>query len=73
MQWGYRQVENSYNNLPLGFRYDRADDNTKTLKMITPNILRIGRINSRALDGPARLSNDTRKMLSDINDQKRRI
>ena len=64
-----KQVENSYNNLPLGFRYDRADDNTKTLKMITPNILRIGRINSRALDGPVRLSNDTRKMLSDINEK----
>jgi hypothetical protein len=50
-----KQVENAYNNLPLGFRYDRAQDNTQNLKLV-PNMLRIGRINSRALDGPVKLS-----------------
>ena len=29
-------------------------------------MLRIGRVNSRAIDGPVKLSNDNRKMLSDI-------
>ena len=64
-----KQVENSYNNLPLGFRYSRDQDNTEILKMIVPNMLKVGRINSRALDGPVRLSNDNRKMLSDIQDK----
>ena len=64
-----KQVENAYNNLPLGYRYSRDQDNTETLKMLVPNFLRIGRINSRALDGPVRLSNDNRKMMSEIQDK----
>ena len=64
-----KQVENSYNNLPLGYRYSRDQDNTEILKMLVPNMLRIGRINSRALDGPVRLSNDNRKMMSEIQDK----
>ena len=52
--------------LPLGYRFDREQDNTKTLKIISPNMLKVGRINSRALDGPVRLSTDHRKMLGDI-------
>ena len=61
-----KQVENAYNNLPLGYRYDREQDNTEALKILVPNMLRIGRVNSRAIDGPVRLSNSNRKMLSDI-------
>ena len=64
-----KQVENAYNNLPLGYRYERDQDNTKTLKMLVPNMLKTGRINSRALDGPVRLSNDNRKMLGEIQDK----
>ena len=61
-----KQVENSYNNLPLGYRYDRSTDNTKLLKLLVPNMLRHGKINSRSLEGPVRLSSDSNKMLSDI-------
>ena len=61
-----KQVENTYNNLLLGYRYDRSQDNTNVLKLLVPNMLRIGRINSRALDGPVKLSSDTTKMLGDI-------
>ena len=64
-----KQVENAYNNLPLGYRYERGQDNTKMLKMLVPNMLRMGRINSRALDGPVRLSNENRKMLGEIQDR----
>ena len=64
-----KQVENAYNNLPLGYRYERGQDNTKTLKMLVPNMLRLGRINSRALDGPVRLSNENRKMLGEVQDR----
>ena len=64
-----KQVENAYNNLPLGYRYERDQDNTSTLKMLVPNMMRTGRINSRALDGPVKLSNDSRKMLGQIQDK----
>ena len=64
-----KQVENAYNNLPLGYRYDRSQDNTEMLKMLVPNMLRAGRINSRALDGPVRLSGENRKMLGEIQDK----
>ena len=64
-----KQVENALNNLPLGFRYDRSTDNTEVLRMLVPNMLRIGRINSRALDGPVRLSGDNRKMLGEIQEK----
>ena len=45
-------VENSCNNLPIGFKYDKNPDNTETLKILTPNMMRMGRINARALSGP---------------------
>ena len=48
-------VENQINNMPLGYSYGNDQDNTELLKMISPNMLRLGRNNSRALDGPMRL------------------
>ena len=42
-------AENAYNNLPIGYSYSRYQDNTELLKILTPNMLRVGRINSRAL------------------------
>ena len=56
-------AENAFNNLPLGFSYDRQQDNTELLKIITPNMLRVGRINSRALQGPVRLAGDNMELL----------
>ena len=47
-------VENDLNNLPLGFSYGRDANNTPLLKLITPNLLKIGRLNGRALEGPVR-------------------
>ena len=64
-----KQIENAYNNLPLGYRYERGDDNTMVLKMIVPNMLRLGRINSRAIDGPVKLTNENRKMLGQIQEK----
>ena len=48
-------VENQLNNLPLGYTYGRDQDNTPLLKMISPNMCRVGRNNERALDGPMRM------------------
>ena len=59
-------AENAFNNLPLGYSYSRAQDNTELLKIITPNMLRVGRINSRALQGPIRLPVDKKELLQQV-------
>ena len=56
-------AENSINNIPIGFSYGRQQDNSELLKIITPNMLRIGRINSRALHGPIRLPVNRKELL----------
>ena len=61
-------VENQYNNLPLGYRYGRDQDNGPLLKIITPNHLRVGRLNSRALDGPFRLPKNKLELLKNVNE-----
>ena len=61
-------IESQYNNLPLGFHYGRSADNTQLLKIITPNMLRIGRVNSRSLDGPIRLPESRMDLLSKVEE-----
>ena len=48
-------VENEMNNLPCGYSYARGANNSPLLKLIFPNMLRVGRNNTRALDGPVRM------------------
>ena len=48
-------VENQYNSLPLGYHQHEKAGGTPVLKIICPNHLRMGRVNTRALDGPMRL------------------
>ena len=55
-------AENAFNSLPLGFSYGRQQDNTELFKIITPNMLRVGKINSRALQGPIRLPVDKKEL-----------
>ena len=45
-------VENRMNNLPLGYSFGRDSNNTPILKIVTPNMMKIGRLNSRSLSGP---------------------
>ena len=59
-------AENAYNNLPIGFSHSRDQDNTEMLKILTPNMLRVGKINSRALQGPIRLPVDKRELLEHV-------
>ena len=59
-------VENQLNNLPLGFTYGRDQDNTSLLKMLTPNMLRVGRSNERALDGPMRMPAGNGDLLKEV-------
>ena len=59
-------AENAYNNIPIGFSYSRSHDNTELLKIITPNMLRLGRLNTRAMNGPIRLPTSTREILTHV-------
>ena len=61
-------VENQYNNLPLGYHYSRAADNTPLLKILTPNMLRVGRSNKRSLDGPIRLPASRMELLAKVEE-----
>ena len=55
LQTMMKLIENQVNNMPMGYSFGRDQDNTPLLKMLTPNMLRVGRSNKRALHGPMRL------------------
>ena len=59
-------VENQLNNLPLGYTYGRDQDNSPLLRMISPNMCRVGRNNERALDGPMRLPRGGGELLKEV-------
>ena len=61
-------VESQYNNLPIGYHYSRAADNTPLLRILTPNMLRIGRINKRSLDGPIKLPEKRMELLTKVEE-----
>ena len=61
-------VESQYNNLPLGFHYSRAADNTPLLRIISPNMLRTGRLNQRSMEGPIRLPENRKEMLKQVEE-----
>ena len=54
LQTFLKLVENTYNNAPLGYSHGRDADNGPILKTISPNMLRLGRNNERALEGNIR-------------------
>ena len=59
-------VENSCNNLPIGLKYDKNSDNTKTLKILTPNMMHMGRMNARALTEPLTLPSGMSDMVDKV-------
>ena len=61
-------AENHLNNTPLGFSYGRDADNSPLLKLVTPNMLRMGRLNSRALDGPMRFPIGPKDLMKKVED-----
>ena len=56
------------NNTPLGFSYGRDAGNNPLLKLITPNMLRIGRLNSRNLDGPLRFPTGPKDLMQKVQE-----
>ena len=61
-------VENNLNNLPIGFSYGRDADNTPLLKIITPNLMKIGRLNSRVVDGPVRFPTGPKDLMVKVEE-----
>ena len=60
-------IENDLNNLPLGYSYSRDSDNSPLLKLIFPNMLKIGRLNTRAMDGPIRMPASPGELMEKID------
>ena len=67
LQTIFKLVENQLNNMPLGYSYGRDLDNSPLLRMISPNMLRVGRSNERALSGPLRLPGTCSDMLGEVD------
>ena len=61
-------VENNLNNLPLGYSYGRDADNSPILKIITPNLMKIGRLHSRPLTGPIKYPKGPKEFLKKVED-----
>ena len=59
-------IENEMNNLPCGYSFGRDADNSPLLKLIFPNMLRVGRNNSRALDGPVKMPNGPGELMKKV-------
>ena len=69
MQTFCKIVENNLNNLPLGYSYGRSDNNSPLLKVICPNILRIGRLNTRVVQGPVRLPKGPSELMMKVEER----
>ena len=60
-------MENDMNNLPMGLSYACDSDNSSLLKLIFPNKLRIGRNNSRALDGSIKVPKGPQDLMKKVD------
>ena len=56
-------VENNLYNLPMGFFYGKDAD-----KIITPNLMKIGRLNSSAVDGPIRFPTGPKDLMIKVEE-----
>ena len=59
-------AENCYMNLPIGFNFPADQYNTELLRILTPNMLRMGRINSRSIQGPVNLPVNKKGLLEHV-------
>ena len=66
LQTVMKLIENQINNIPLGYAFGRDSDNSAALRIITPSMLRHGRNNTRALDGPIQITNKFDKMMDKV-------
>ena len=67
LQTTVKLVENMMNNTPYGFSFSRGQGNNKLMKLISPNMLKMGRINSRTLNGPIKLPEGPATMMQKVH------
>ena len=68
LQTSVKLAENMMNNTPYGFSFGRSKNNNKLMKLITPNMRKIGCINSRTLNGPVRLPEGPATMMKKVEE-----
>ena len=68
MQTLAKMLENDCNNTPFGLTSPRSEANTPLLKLISPNMMRIGRINSRNPIGPFKLPSGPKSMMDRVEE-----
>ena len=61
-------VESDLNGTPFGVTMGRSELNSPLLKLISPNQLRVGRINNRTPQGPFRLPTGPKDMISRVEE-----
>ena len=62
----FKLVENDLNNLPFGYCYGRKSDNSPIMQLLYPNLLRLGRNNSRSLDSVIKLPKTPSDLMNKI-------
>ena len=66
MQTLAKLIEVDLNNTPFGVTCSRSDSNTPLLKLLSPQMMRMGRINSRNPLGPFKLPDAPRTLLDRV-------
>ena len=61
-------ISNEINSLPLGYSYHTDENNTSSLRIITPNFFKLGRNNARTISGPVRLPNNGGELVKNVQD-----
>jgi len=61
-------IENDMNNTPFGVTCGRSESNSPLLKLLTPNMMKVGRIHSRNSIGPFKLPTAPKSMLDRVQD-----
>ena len=59
-------IETDLNNTPLGLSYARSEANTPLLRLLSPQMMKLGRINSRIPIGPFTLPSGPRPMMEKV-------
>ncbi len=61
-------VDSDINSIPLGYKYGRDANESSVLKIITPNVLRMGCVNTRAMAGPMGLPTGPSELMKKVED-----
>ena len=59
-------IECDLNNTPLGLSYGRSDTNTPLMKLVSPNMMLLGRINARSPIGPFCLPSGPKSLMARV-------